>query len=795
MNRLLRSIRQLLVSPGVGFAIASVGLAVGPGVAIYATSAAVLSEQVSGVANGQNLFDVSLAQSGRSDLGSLGFSAEQLTLLEGIETPFSGIAAFAKVSGVLGHEGRAEEVVVEFVNGTFFEVLGVRPAVGDLLQPQSAGPGLQPVAVLSYWYWMERFGGRIDVVGASVRVNGVDTRVIGVAAADFQGYRLDWNGPTAAWIPMSASESLGRGALLVRPAPYLRLIGRTPGPAEPSEVAVRVQGWPSILPEMAVAMVPDTILLQPASATRLSRRGSAERYINLLLVIWAIACGAAVLNVSNVYLARAVAAREGVAVRWALGASRARLIGAALVEGLMFAGLATMAAILSAALSATLLAPLLPHYLGVRIQVTELAPILAPSGADVARATGFCALMALGCALVPLRSALATPGIEFLRGAGVSLRRSWRLRRLLLSFQVALSVALTAASVVLVRSGSMLGAGRVFPDAKDVVLARVVMTALPPAERPSVYRQLLATAEADPRVLSASLGGPPPLTMGIATLGSPSEGNLEVAVTTTGPRYFSTLGSPVLRGRDFSSDELEAADAIISEDLATTLWPGQDPIGRGIDLGGRRRVVGVVSAEACNGGAETPTMCVWETLPYASGSAYLLVRTTHDAEGLLRTLPQRAGELHPDVAVTQETTLKSYLVDVDAPAVGALRGSILLALLSVTLLLVGCASFFKALMQADRRSMAVRSALGASPGRITAGWAMRSTGLVVVGAVMGAALFVSVQSLGWLDWAGAGNSLGAVLAAIVPTTVLAVGTVAIVAWRVANSDAVRHLTG
>jgi predicted permease len=559
------------------------------------------------------------------------FSYDLYTRLQASAPEFAHLAAFqASARSVTigrpdpGDVGQA--FVATFVSGNYFQMLGLAPAAGRLAAPSDDRPGATPVAVISHRVWLQHFGGRQDVIGSSILLNGVAGTIIGVTPESFYGETLRPEAPDV-WIPL-ASEPLLQPAARLREAKgshWLYIIGRLkPDVSRPvleAKLTAQLQHWLTStlelsadeqrrLPEQHIAVV-------PAAQGVGSLREAVEPSLKLLQAVAAVVLLIACANLANLLLARAAARRTETAVRVALGASRERLIAQFLTESIVLACLGGAAGLLVAYAGARAI-------IALAFESAANVPIDAsPTAMVVLFAFGVSLITALVFGTVPSVIASRSEAMDAVRGGARSTteRRS-AFRRSLIALQVALSLVVITCAGLLARSlGNLerqdLG---IRPDGLYVAALAPSIATTPAEELASVYARTRERLARIPAVAD----------VGIALYGPMSGDNWASNITVDGqepsdrivaswnrvsPGYFATIGTPAIRGRDL--DERDRADAplvtVVNQKFAERFFPGQDPIGRRLGFssssgtGAREiEIVGVVGDAKYQDGREAP---------------------------------------------------------------------------------------------------------------------------------------------------------------------------------------------
>ncbi len=512
---------------------------------------------------------------------------------------FSRLAMFADENLAVGVGDAAREMPIGVVTASFFDFFDASPAIGRWFGTrEDSPPDGTPVAVLGYGYWQQRFGGRRDALGSTIQIGSVVYTIVGVAPRGFAGM---WPArPRAAYIPFSVYASS-----VVRSNPFLRkeiwnrtyhwsfaqvMARRRPNVSIESAngdltAAVR-RSWEA--ERTASPRLPPLDVIRPRGvvASILAERGPNESSFakvatwigGVALVVLIIACA----NVANLLLARALRRRREIAVRLALGVSRARLLSQLLAESLILALLGGMAGLLVAYWGGSLLrAEFLPRE-------AELA-VLGDS-----RTLFFAAAIALGAGVLTgiapvFQSRRADLTSDLKAGAREGTYHRSTTRVALLVLQGALSVLLLVGAGLFVRSLRNVQSMRlgfdvdplllVYPNMRGIVLDSTRATAL--------RRDLLDAAVNTPGVTHASL-----------EVSVPFWSNWEVELYVTGidtvsrlgdfrlnavsPDYFATMGTRILQGRGITDADRDGAPRamVVSQAMARTLWPGKNAIGQ-----------------------------------------------------------------------------------------------------------------------------------------------------------------------------------------------------------------------
>jgi len=753
------ALRGLRKNPGfASVCILTLALGIGANTAMFTVINAVLIRPVPGVMNPGGLVILERLQKNNPDFA---FGYPDYLDYRNQSQSFTGLAARCRTALTLSH-GTTERIVGELVSSNYFSVLGVNPVLGRLIAAQDVQTEDEaPVAVLSYGIWQRVFGSDPEVAGKSILLNAHRFTVIGVAARQFAGTTV--GSPTDVWLPLTmqptAIPRMSRGVLHNRNAGWIEIFGRLKRNVRLAEARNELQ----IIAGRLAAAYPESnehrsVDVIPSFGMDPDDRAALEKFFGLLIgsvgILLLISCS----NVANLLLSRADSRRREIAVRLALGAGRGRLVRQLLTEGLLLSLLAGALGLLLAPWAGNLiLAFRQPLYALHNVDTMPDARVLAFALLE-ALLTGV--LFSLTPALQSSKPDLVVTLKDNTPGAG---RRS-RLRSVLVSSQVALSLVLLVVAGVTVRRME-----QIVNQNPGFTTSRILMMSISPSvqgysetQGERLYGELLARAERIPGVESASLavtvppedwstrvsifyeGQVPPLDY---VRGHEFEVGIRVDMNTVAPNYFRTLEIPILRGRDFTELDKPGAPlvGIVSQKLAQRLWPDQDAVGKRIEwpswVGAPRppiEIVGV-SADARYRSliADVPLLLYVPESQNYSGTQTLVVHTAVNPEDLVGAVRSAVNSVDRNLPVFAVKTMAEQMGDsLWQPRMAAgILGSF--SIFALILAAVGLYAVVSQWMGQRTREIGIRMTLGAQPRdvvRLTLGY---GAGLAIWGIVAG----------------------------------------------------------
>jgi predicted permease len=749
--------RQVRRAPGFHAAvILTLALGIGLNTAVFSGVHALLFRQPAGIADADNLVEIYRTwpeiPHGPSSI------PHYRDMRDRSDAIFDGVAAWSFVDLSVSAGGDSEVMVGQMVSANFFDVLGTQVAIGRAFAPDEGdGPGVHPVVVLSYDTWRTRFGRDPSILGRTLSINGATFEVIGVASEGFRGVR-DVYAP-ALWAPLSMQPVLQPGQeyrLENRNSNFLAVIARL-GPGQTIESA---RAGALALFEGLKREHPDVyegtglrVVAGPGAGAPPGWGSRPADLATLLVAVVALLLVLACANVGNMLLSRAEQRRREIAIRIGIGAGRARIVRQLLSESLLFAALAGVAGLVLAHVALRAMDGVrLPGQLPLDVQLELSMPVLAYTMA-VALVTPFV------FGLVPaLRASRSARTGEIGRTASGAFRPS-RTMSALVVVQTALAVVLLLSAALFLRS--LVAATRVETgfEADGLITARAHpgLAGLDRAAAEGFTRTLAGRLEADPAVSSVSWSDVLPLSdtdqstrIAVAGYVPPPDEQMSVGYTRVGPRWFETMGIPLLSGRGIMEGDDAASEPVlvINRAMADRYWPGEDPIGRIVAVqDAERRIVGIVPTGKYRtlADAYVPFMYVAFAQDYRADIT-LIVRYREEAAAVPALLAV-ARETDAMVPVRDIRSMRSRMgvLLLSSRIAAATLG--LFGVLGLLLSTIGTYAVIAHGVSRRTREIGIRMALGARPVGVLREVLANAAGLSVAGTAAGVLVAVVVAVL------------------------------------------------
>jgi len=619
---------------------------------------------------------------------------------------FTGIFTWSSGQLNTATGGQVRNADTLWASGEMFDVLGVRPALGRLIEPADDQPGCgAPPAVVSYAYWQRQFGGSADVLGKTVRLDGRQFEIIGVTARDFFGVDVGRRFDVA--IPICADAMLpsSRGRIESRNNFWLAPVGRLRPGVSMADATKRLV---AVSPAIMAAGMPDgytsegqqqfknnKLQARVAQSGVSDLRDEFERPLFVLLAATGLVLLIACANLANLLLARSTARQREIAVRLAIGASRSRIVGQLLVESVLLALIGTLLGVLVArALTDVLVAQLAA---GAGSTFLDLSWNMTVFGFTAAVATAACLLFGLA----PAMTATALAPVVALKSGGrgnTQPRGRFGIRQALVVTQVALSLVLLIGALFF---GQTLYNVLTIDAGLDqqVVFVELSHDSLAPddqVQRQLVRENLRQRVGSAPGIADAVLVNNAPLTGQWRNEYVYADGKTEKGLanfSAVSANYFDVLGVPILKGRPFSAaDTLTAPPvAVVSETFVQKFLAGRDPlasriwieVGEGTPIT-KIDVVGVARDTKYGDIREKfdPVVYLPMTQNADQSLVRLLVKPRGRLDGVMPSIVRAVAAINPDISVdmrvlgqqVRDGLVRERLMAALSAAFGALAG-------------------------------------------------------------------------------------------------------------------------
>jgi predicted permease len=748
--------RAFVRTPGfTAVALLTLATAIGANSAVFSFVNALLLSPPAGVSDPGTLVSVYT-----SDFSSGPYGATSLPDYDSLKADaraFATLSAFREDGATLVRVGEAaERVRTMAVSGEFFNMLGVQPFAGRLIAPSDAVPSQAAVAVIGHALWQRAFGGNPAAVGAVLTANGTPYTVIGIAPAEFTGLSL--GAAFDLWTPLIPTGSPERGNR------SLSVVGRLSPGADLRQAQAQLDGIAAALAAEFPATNRGTLAApdrpRPMIVVRHTRmhpsfRGQVTMIAGVLLAAVALVLLIACANVAGLLLSRATARQREMAVRLAIGASRQRLVRQMLTESLILGIAGGALGLLVALWTADVLPSFFPadqaQLLDARIDRRVFGFTAA-----IALISGI--VFGLAPALQGLRaSAAAALRTDAARSGDV--RGGVRLRKALVTGQVAVASVLLVSSILLTRSlWNALNADLGF-STKQAVLSSLELPAhLSEAAARSYFDSAAEAVGRIPGVEETAFARWLPVA-GISRRGFTVEGSVrrpgegrEFHYNIVSHNYFSAMGITPIQGRGFEESDRGGRPVAVVNHIFANRFYGGNAVGRHIrdsrdlDL----EIVGVVRADRRLDLQDASLPVVFYLWDQQFSSRMMLVaRTSTDAHRLADTVRRSLAGINRDVAVFRTVTLEEHLGE----ALAANRLIVALVatcgVMALALALIGVYGIVSYTVARRTREIGVRVALGATPGQVLRLLLAEQSGIVGFGLITGlAAAFGAARLLG-----------------------------------------------
>jgi putative ABC transport system permease protein len=669
--------------------------------------------------------------------------AEASQLLESA----AGVGRNGVARSVMTDGGISTYVNVALVTGGFFDVLGLKSLVGRTFTVADEKDGAEHVIVISNGFWQRQYGGAREIIGRHVTLGEQSFRIVGVMPPD-----LDYPSGVEIWRTTHSVPTDGPFGNAARRE--VNLLGRL----RPGVTIEQATGELVAINQRLTTESPTDYLLRSFALVVRPFTDSVIGSVRLTMLALFGAVGFVLLiasaNVANLLLMRSETRRAELAVRVALGAGRGRLVRQVLAESFVLAAIAGVGGLALAWWSLPVILALVPDGLprveSIRIDRTVLWFSIA-----------VVFITALLAGLAPGLLSVRTDLVSALRGGftGIMGTAATRGRRSLVVVQVALAVMVLSAAGLLIRSVLNLQSIDLGMAAERLVLVNLHV---PPAlygerqRRAQLLDDAITRLEAVPDIAAVTPVNVPPFSNQgwdvprVAAEGQSIDeaaGNPSLNLESIHPNYFATFEVPVVQGRAFTVADREGAVpvAIISEDLATRLWPQQSAVGKRLKMGSADspgtwfEIVGVAADTRYRTVTTSRPTLYLPAAQFQMTATMLVVRTTASLERLASVVAERIRGIDPTVQVMRLAPFSEYL---DGPLARPRFTAMLLSMFGVVALLLATVGLYAVMAASVRqrdREIALRLALGASGTTVRRLIMLEAVKLATLGALIGVA--------------------------------------------------------
>jgi predicted permease len=680
---------------------------------------------------------------GMSQLGEMSYP-DYLAFRDGTRT-LDGLAAhYSSAPLFVTARGNAREINGAVVTANFLPLIGVSPALGRFFTPrEDAVRDRDRVVVLGDSLWRSWFAASPDVLGSQLTINGVAFTIIGVTPPAFHGVTTS---PVQLYMPMM---SLGVGYRwcddsLAADCTILDLIGRIRTGHTLADVAAEL---PTLIPTRWTGAKrgenSGVTVFQPRGVTS---NDSERRFVEILAAVAAVLLLVCCANLAGLLGAQSAARADEFTIRASLGAAAARLIRQFMTESLVLAIAGGVAGVLLSRVFVGILQVLF-YAMDEEGHPQQYDFSLTP---EVAIA-GLVASLLVGCAFSAIPAWKLARGQRRAHSSRRAYTVNWTAGRWLLGAQAALAVALVAVAAVLAAGATRVVAGSNF-DSSHVALMRLRprLVRYSPERAQRFQRDAIARLAAIPGVESVSMVGQGLVLMGgqvgVTLPGWSADQTLLTSYNEIGPRYFETLRTPVLQGREFDDRDTATSPrvAIVSQALAARLWTDRSAVGSTLLIKGvARDVIGVVADVPLASRVEPLRPFVY--VPFwqnpAEVDSRLCIRVAGDPAAMLPQLAREVNRVDPDVPIAEMITLPMQMAGLARPLRLSATFVAYAAVLAMLLTAIGLYGALAFAVSRRRREIGIRLALGASARGVLV--MILGQGMIVIGAGVLAGLGVA----------------------------------------------------
>jgi predicted permease len=799
-------LRMLRRNPGFSLlAVLCLTLGIGANAAVYSWIEGILFRPFPLVVHQERLVAIGGTNRGAADLNAMSWP-DFVDLGRGSTLVDAMIAE--KITGTTLSVGdRAARAVGSVVSANYFDALEIHPMLGrGFRSEEGTGRNGHSVVVISYQLWKDRFQGDPKIIGKAQSLNGVPHTIIGVAPQGFYGTFVGY--AFQFWVPTSMQETFDPTGynLEKRDARWIEGFARL----KPGVSRAQAQEQFSAIARQLETAYPATnrgrgIKLFPLWQTPFNNAGALLPTLAMALAVVFFVLLIACANVSNLLLVRAFARRHEMTIRLAVGAGRARLMRQLLTEGLILSSLATLGGLAVAYLCRNTLVLVIP-FRGV--------PMHLPGELDW-RVLGFSVGVAVASTLVfGLVPAMQTSKVDLAgalkleSGSVLSARGGARLRSGLVLVQVSLSFVLLVAATLLLQSVQRIQTASPGFATENVLTTSVNLFAAGYDDRRAQHFQdeLMDRLRALSGVESAAYSRITPFSFRTYSSAAIAVDGYQSALdeqptaeyNEVSPEYFSTLGIPIVSGREFirADDETAPLVAVVDETMMARYWRGQNPVGKRLQVNGRwMRIVGVAKAAKYSSFLEPPKPFFYVPLRQnASKLVSLHIRTRQSIETMAPALAREVHAVDPALGAYEMITMREQVNR--STSSQRVSGSLLgvCGVLALLLAAVGLYGVMSYAVTQSTRELGLRMALGARVSHVLRMVMSRGLLLTAAGVALGAAGALALtRMLGTLLFKVSPRDPLSFALALAVMALASLAACFMPAWRATRTDPVRAL--
>jgi len=770
------SLRMMAKSPGfTAVAILSLALGIGANTAIFTLINNLMLKSLP-VTNPQDLVAFGKEFGGGRIAGIPGgpmdlFPYDFYQQLQQQQTFFQGVTAFASFPSMVSIRtnttATATQSISHLVSGNFFSVLGAEPLLGrTLLSTDTESPGRNPVAVVSYRYWQQTLAADPSVIGSAITINGQPFTVVGVMPAKFYGVDLD-SDSTDMWLPLTMQAEVMMQPTMLAPngLQWLHFMGRR----KPGTNLKQAQAWITAQAQQylsAHADQPITALdnqdiqktfveLLPGESGISNLRSLYKQPLHILMGVVILVLLIACANLANFLLAKAASREREFSTRLALGSSRARIVRQILTETLLLSCIGGAFGLLLALWGTRLLINFVAGSHSALSATPDLRVLAFTFGLSILTALFFGIAPALRISRISVAPSLTSNARTAASSGG---RSSRLLPNILVTAQVMFSLLLLAVAGLFVRTLHNLQNQDFGFDRTNVLLVNFnpKFAGYKPAQLNGLYDRILSRVEALPGVKSATVSGAPPISRGnwispISIKGrTPAPGeDTSTLLNRVGPRFFETMGMPMLQGRSIESQDTATSPkaVIVNQTLANHFFPHGNAVGQRFTVAdpsvkGEWEIAGIVrDAKYSNPRNEKPQRMAYlpvMQLTEDDNYAYWIeLRTASDPVKVITAVRGALTEIDPNLPVLQVKTITQQVNQLMNQEKLISQLSTFFSLLALSLACIGLYGVMTYNVVRRTSEIGIRIALGAQSGGVLWMILKESLALLAIGIALG----------------------------------------------------------